>query len=535
MGKYNFRLTGIGIENFRIFNEYQYFNIRPLTILTGTNNAGKSTLGKAIMLLRKSWTTSKFGFLFSDSDRELLGNFDSNISYGSTSEIMKFKLFIDSDNMQYVLELHYFRNQLSFFKFSDKNQILCSCTYDLENKNVGFKNSFIFLDHNILDIVALQSKLGIENKELLNKVCCQILELLRYNSKFHFSAFHLTFSLNQTNPIKSLLESCRDNIIEGIYKDEYGFLLNSFLSEDLTFFFNKEDLMIDIFEFINKKYDPVKLLPKGLLEISLDNINDFYFESNLNTRVYKDVECPNLYKTLLYFYNNYVPKDTVQAMLYDWIVNKMKLVKPSSSLLSNFNNIEFIKIKTPTEYANLLTVSILSNNTWVDLSSLGFGASNLILKMLQLALTNKLMLLEEPEVNLHPSLQSKLADYLVATTDLKNLKKYFIRNIEFEVEGQLNINADYHSNVGSFRVIETHSEYLIRRLQYLVASVDSPLSAEDVQIYYFSNPLEENYEADNRIIDIKINKNGGLTEAFGTGFMDEADNIALELYLLQYK
>lgn len=37
-------LSGIGIENFRVFKEYTEFDFAPLTLLTGANNSGKSSL-----------------------------------------------------------------------------------------------------------------------------------------------------------------------------------------------------------------------------------------------------------------------------------------------------------------------------------------------------------------------------------------------------------------------------------------------------------------------------------------------------------
>ena len=68
------------------------------------------------------------------------------------------------------------------------------------------------------------------------------------------------------------------------------------------------------------------------------------------------------------------------------------------------------------------------------------------------------VIIEEPEINLHPAFQSKLADMFVEAA------KVF--NIQF--------------------IIETHSEYLIRRLQYLTAKKD--IKTDDTVIYYFTHP-----------------------------------------------
>ena len=82
---------------------------------------------------------------------------------------------------------------------------------------------------------------------------------------------------------------------------------------------------------------------------------------------------------------------------------------------------------------------------------------------------------------------------------------------------------------GIIFIIETHSEYLIRKLQYLTAKGE--LSSEDSVIYYFNSP-EANLENEQQIKAIVISEDGTLSSDFGSGFFDEADKIALDLFLL---
>ena len=44
-------INKIGVENFRVFKDYTEFELRPLTLLTGPNNAGKSSLTKLLLLI----------------------------------------------------------------------------------------------------------------------------------------------------------------------------------------------------------------------------------------------------------------------------------------------------------------------------------------------------------------------------------------------------------------------------------------------------------------------------------------------------
>jgi len=111
----------------------------------------------------------------------------------------------------------------------------------------------------------------------------------------------------------------------------------------------------------------------------------------------------------------------------------------------------------------------------------------------------KFMMIEEPEANLHPNFQSKFADVL-----LDSIWKF---NHQF--------------------LIETHSEYLVRKLQYWVGK--GKITPDQVQIYYF----EKDDSNGTKIKPINILKDGSLSDAFGQGFYDEADRISLDLYLLQ--
>lgn len=105
------------------------------------------------------------------------------------------------------------------------------------------------------------------------------------------------------------------------------------------------------------------------------------------------------------------------------------------------------------------------------------------------------LLIEEPEVHLHPSLQSRLADM-------------------FQDAAKRGVNF----------TIETHSEYMIRRMQVNTAFGYSTSKNFKCPFKIYYVPL------DGRPYDMGLRGNGKFSESFGSGFFDVADNSAMDLF-----
>ena len=108
--------------------------------------------------------------------------------------------------------------------------------------------------------------------------------------------------------------------------------------------------------------------------------------------------------------------------------------------------------------------------------------------------------IEEPEIHLHPNYQSMLADMLVEA-----YQKY---TIHF--------------------VVETHSEYLIRKLQLLVSGHVKGINADRsmVSIYYINSEEDRSKQ---KVKRIGICRDGYLDDTFGEGFYDEATSLSRQL------
>ena len=156
-----------------------------------------------------------------------------------------------------------------------------------------------------------------------------------------------------------------------------------------------------------------------------------------------------------------------------------------------------------------LSIYLIKNGQRTNLADLGYGISQLLPILFRIALSinytsagiknGELLIIEEPETNLHPSLQSKLADMFVYCSN--NYKIQFI--------------------------LETHSEYLIRRMQGIVASGE--FLHDKVNCYYFYNP-EKIPEGEQQIYEMQFLEDGSLSKYFGKGFFDESSVLNIALY-----
>jgi hypothetical protein len=161
------------------------------------------------------------------------------------------------------------------------------------------------------------------------------------------------------------------------------------------------------------------------------------------------------------------------------------------------------------------------DNSTVNLADKGMGSIQLMILLLRLATILRMyepqnivaledsdqlryptIIIEEPEQNLHPKVQSLLADLFLYLN-----QKYYCRFL-----------------------IETHSEYLIRKTQVLVAEENYEDEAalkenNPFMVYYFDGENEQKpyYQMEYRI-------DGKFSNEFGTGFFDTAANLAFELF-----
>lgn len=166
-------------------------------------------------------------------------------------------------------------------------------------------------------------------------------------------------------------------------------------------------------------------------------------------------------------------------------------------------------------------IEIIYQGQKINLADKGFGAGQIFTILLKIALSIDIMsdyvrtvqkgyrskgieeftyliLIEEPEANLHPALQSKLADLFYEA-----YKEFGIRF-----------------------VLETHSEYIVRRSQVLVKQMTENNSDKDtIELPFASRYFDQEIGP----YEMEYRNDGVFKNDFGEGFFDVASRQSIEL------
>lgn len=175
------------------------------------------------------------------------------------------------------------------------------------------------------------------------------------------------------------------------------------------------------------------------------------------------------------------------------------------SQLENWMAALFPKIKVDTRSVEELVKLVISRgDTEGDaISDVGFGISQVLPILVQIAVMpdGSTLLIEQPELHLHPSVQTKLAEVIGSA-----------------------------SKSGRRFIVETHSEHFVRGLQLAISenrvSRDSKtpkgLSRADVNFIYIP-------EAPKKPHTMEVNEWGEFESDWPSGFFDEAYKLATKL------
>ncbi|OAB30562.1 Protein of unknown function [Flavobacterium fryxellicola] len=591
----------IGIENFRVFKEFTEFEIRPITLLVGPNNAGKSSFTKLLLLLKNG--VSKLNFNGGShnlesfakvtnwelNDKKIKIRFDNNLEFLDDSYFVDNYFINDMKNNGdlFQIDITNSNENLLVFKSDGTNcrlkfniDIMFSLIYN--NKLLGstYRTIDPWETHETKLLVNFENS---PNEDIINLENFE--EIFRKNPE-RFSDSDQTNL--QTPTIGTIVLKNTINKLEKNYL-LYDIIINSINATA----YHKEELIDlqkkefgDIYFDGNHKLTGIPTDFNNALEYCLKRANNVvkeiiktHFQATHGNDFIeiRETELGKLLFKIKLFDNNSEPpfRETgYQKTFFEQFskygsnlkseFNKLQYISANRAsqkrVLANtsdydidgivvdfFNksqkNITFLKIifeilEIPGElsverFENIISIVYLTiNDRKVALSDVGFGFSQIIpiiLKIVTLTepkegmkikaktsencdesnefsisfpTDEKTIIIEEPEANLHPNLQSKLADV-------------FVEIINYYPE--LNF------------IIETHSEYMIRKLQFLTAK--KSIGIDKSIIYYFN---ADKYVTANepKVKPIEIRENGNLSDTFGPGFYDEATQLQFDLMKL---
>ncbi len=187
---------------------------------------------------------------------------------------------------------------------------------------------------------------------------------------------------------------------------------------------------------------------------------------------------------------------TIDQIL-EWERQKAGEFKKLKSVLRNLELLNAMKVRMLPGGRFELNVKVRPKGIWASLADVGFGISQflpVVVADLQLS-ENSILMLAQPEIHLHPSVQATLGDY-------------FVRQVG-ETDKQY--------------VIETHSEYLLNRIR--LAIVKGEIDPSAVSVVYF-----ENSTAGSVTYPIEFTTRGQIRHApkgFFDTYMMDTMNIAL--------
>ena len=539
-------MKSISFKNFRRFPEFPEFKFGNITILVGGNNAGKSTLQKALLLifdnirsLRKkmsafsifenSFATPQFRFDANEFHDLNLGTFERSLFTGAKERQMEFTLCVDSFIIRTVIEpdeagLSQPIAKVALIEVNDsKRHILYTFNFNTHRMRAEFEqiagNGDPRFDKIQTAIAELRKKLAEEKDPFDAAMANQELEkLLKIRNAFVHNGDEMRESSTIETDLKDyLVIKGFDRVVSGVLPsyleniEAYNWTIGSKTvatidlesgevvepeheestdsEEDIAngqVLGDKQSLILESASSLQSELSNPKVFyiqAHGISQkmlYTIDDKNDFMAQA-----IHKFARCAVKPGT--------APDTFLRKWMEEFGIGK-------NYIIESFGGEGY-------------TVKIDTENGWVNLADLGMGSNQLMVLLFSLATImyehghlgnnggksyiSKFIIIEEPEQNLHPRLQSKLADLFAAVA----------------------VDESYNF------LVETHSEYLIRRTQVLVAEMN--LSEEELEK---QNPFKVYYfPAEDLPYDMKYTTNGHFEEAFGTGFFDEAGKWTREL------
>ncbi len=455
-------LSNIKLMNFKSFKNLDNLEIKPITILCGANSCGKSSILQSLLLLKqtKESRNTNQSLLFNgkyvhlgDIENIVYGKDKNNeltLCYGYEFTTTQFyKNRYRKNRPSNILLSRYLLSQEAI-KRKGKHKIELSISFIISDSNKGYirtadinryKVSIVSKDANG-NIISNPNVLITKQQSDYSLQWNQIPEPhSKESNQLSGQADGLVVDFDNLYPlieIKNRSEKIEDSA------DKIPFVVRNFFRAFDDFFINANDSVTYIGplrEEPSRRY----VYENEVLEIGIKGENAAY-----------------IYQT---------EQDNKIENHYFFSVNEktnFELEKNISlnEALSKWLELMHIRGFKPDYQREIIRLDMNSNaspGTSVNIADVGFGVSQIFpillegLRMQQ----NSTLLLEQPEIHLHPSLQMQMADYFISL-------------------------ALSNKNV----IVETHSDHIINRLVRRIIEEENHNLKNMIAIYFVSNSNE---------------------------------------------
>ncbi|PIG09091.1 DUF3696 domain-containing protein [Comamonas sp. 26] len=451
-------LKSFRLKNFKKFKDININLNKKIIILVGPNSVGKTSIIKAILALKQTFSLENDGehFLSRGSLVEL-GSYHDFAFNHKTDNNVEFSGEIDFDENDSIEGVDVVIDRLSFtieycFNEETDQSILNNISFAIFSK--GKKSTVNIYRKNLQkqDILNVSYFIDLNNIDEIseNSLVIKALETFRTknisNKKTSYKItknFKFESTSHQTSPDSLIYSKILSILLDGLFSS-IGTALNK------------------NFSYIG----PIRNKPERF-SIKRANSNYVGAAGEHTPSVLTNLNSQHRFRSI-----------------FQKINSDFKKLFGKSLIINTSNEITRIRIATE------------SSEHTDSINDVGFGISQIlpIITQANLLEQNQVLILEQPELHLHPETQTKLSEILI---------------------NDLSINRKF--------IIETHSEHLIRGLQLAVHS--GKIKNDDISIIYIKKNSEENsiYSL------LKLNENGDLADKWPAGFFDQAYQFTLKM------
>ncbi len=547
------------IEHFKSISEKATIPLKPITLIFGPNSSGKSSIIQSLLLLKQTLTesSSKDTILLSKGSLVDLGSYKDFVFKNDITRKISFTISVvlpDDISLDCLLPHTVQDNDLDdivfsmkriseLFKYIKKMKLEITFCYNSLDSIISIDSFRLFLAEETQPAVKYvkDTENGSFTVKELNKNHPSIIGIFNLLSDQNFKIIDLKKGLNEfsTDLYYQLL-----NNLENMEYDEKCFceyLINSNIADLYKkYIFEKQPdswkIVLEEREGdieVKKEFDFIEILNRieANNEYFLFNIKKYnyqflhgYFPEKLS-KINLHVIPLSASNCIEHFLRDFIYLGPFRAMPERYyqrtgdipsfvgirgesfpflLYNNSQSLDQLNDALSRFNIDYQVKVSkiamSDTDLDDLFALRFINKKTGVESSirDVGFGFSQVLPIIMQSVISNQsFIIIEQPELHIHPALQTELGD--------------------------LFINSSLGEQQNKF-LIETHSEHLILRILRRIRETTAgeipehvqPIKPEDICVLYV-----EPSEKGSIVKEMKVDENGEFLEWWPGGFFTE--------------